>query len=314
MNDENMKKISIAMTTYNGAIFIATQLESIINQTVAPFEVIVVDDCSTDDTWYLLEQYAKKYPIIHIFKNEKNLGPTKNFEKAVNLCSGDYIALSDQDDIWFENKLEMMLDNIGDAMLIHHDAKLIDDNGQVIGDSLLKFIDYYHIADFFTRLMREGVHGCCLMMKKEVANAARYIPDGFVYHDFFYNLTACALGKVKTIYQPLMSYRLHHNNACGLFAEKSYDRAMKDYAKNLKNMKLIVNLPVFEKYKNDIEFYINYYSKFVNHNLSMPSFILLVKKKLGCKKAFALLINNVFGVRGVKFLYNIINNKRVSTS
>jgi glycosyltransferase involved in cell wall biosynthesis len=92
--------ISLAMPTYNGERFLREQLDSIYNQTIVPDEVIVVDDCSTDGTISILEEYKKKYGLKY-WVNEKNLGYNKNFEKAISLCTGDYIALSDQDDVWF---------------------------------------------------------------------------------------------------------------------------------------------------------------------------------------------------------------------
>lgn len=297
-------KISVAIATYNGEKFITKQFDSILSQILLPDEIIVVDDASSDNTIKILNAYALQYPIIKIFTNEENLGATKTFERAVNLCTGEFIILSDQDDIWFKNKIEALVANIGNATLIHHDAKLIDDNDQIIGNSLLEFIDYHHIPNFFTRLMKEGIHGCCLMMKRDVALAAREIPSGFIFHDFFYNLTAAALGEIKTLTQPLMSYRLHNNNACGLFADKSYERAMKDYRKNLNNMQLIVGLSQFADHQKEIQFYIDYYSKFVYEEHSSVRFIFKVAKLLGKEKAFALLVNNIFGSKVIKLVYD----------
>ena len=108
--------ISIAMATYNGEKYLAEQLDSILAQTVQDFELIVCDDCSSDSTAEILSRYAEKDSRIKIFVNEKNLGFVKNFEKAVSLCSGEYIALSDQDDVWFAGHLEILLRNIKDKI------------------------------------------------------------------------------------------------------------------------------------------------------------------------------------------------------
>ncbi len=300
------KSISVALATYNGELFLKVQLDSILQQTLAVNEIVIVDDASSDNTVNIIKEHQRNYPFIKLIQNASNYGPTKSFGIAVNNCLGDLIILSDQDDIWYKNKVSVLVDNIGNAKLIHHDANLIDDSGNKIGESLLRFINYHPIESFFVRLIREGVHGCCLMMKKEVAYAARNIPAEFIYHDFFYNLVACSLGDIKTINLPLMSYRLHGNNACGLFAEKSYARAMKDYLKNLNNMRLIVDLPIFSQYKSDIQFYIDYYSKFIYQQHSSISFMFRVARLLGVKKTFGLLINNLFGKKGVKFFYERI--------
>lgn len=99
-------RISVAMTTFNGERYLREQLDSIYSQTRVPDEVVVVDDCSVDNTSTILQEYHQSKGLTD-FVNDKNLGVNKNFEKAISLCTGDYIAISDQDDIWFKNKLEL---------------------------------------------------------------------------------------------------------------------------------------------------------------------------------------------------------------
>src|SRR5687768_17349654 len=99
-------KISVAMTTYNGASYLREQLDSILAQTRMPDEVIVCDDRSTDATPELLREYSARAPVpMTIVFNEQRLASTKNFEQAIRLCSGEIIALSDQDDVWYPHKL-----------------------------------------------------------------------------------------------------------------------------------------------------------------------------------------------------------------
>ena len=94
-------KISIAMCTYNGAEFLPAQLQSILTQSRPPDEIIICDDRSTDDTQALLKKFATESPIpIAVHINDHNLGSVKNFERTISLCTGDVIALSDQDDVW----------------------------------------------------------------------------------------------------------------------------------------------------------------------------------------------------------------------
>jgi len=122
--------ISFALATYNGSKYLKEQLDSFYNQTYKNFEVIVVDDVSTDDTVKILEQYKRKYGLIY-FVNSTNLGVTKNFEKAISMCSGEYIALADQDDIWLPKKLEILHKNIGDSSLIYSNACIINENSEI---------------------------------------------------------------------------------------------------------------------------------------------------------------------------------------
>ena len=109
--------ISIAMATYNGEKYLREQIDSILNQTIQDFELIVCDDCSTDTTWNILQDYQSQDRRIKCYRNEENLGFKKNFEKAIGLCTGEYIALSDQDDIWLPEHLEKLVNIIGNADL-----------------------------------------------------------------------------------------------------------------------------------------------------------------------------------------------------
>src|ERR1700741_1533394 len=117
--------VSIALCTYNGARFLSQQLDTLVNQSYEPIEIIAVDDCSTDETFDILTEYAGRYPSFKIYRNEVNLGFTENFEKAVKLCSGDLIALCDQDDLWDTKKIRLQVNAINGHVLIYHDSEFI---------------------------------------------------------------------------------------------------------------------------------------------------------------------------------------------
>ena len=106
--------ISIAIATYNGEKYIREQLDSILAQMENDFEVVICDDASTDRTLSILKEYEKKDSRFRIYENEENLGYRENFNKAVSLCKGDFIAFSDQDDIWLPNHLQALKENIGE--------------------------------------------------------------------------------------------------------------------------------------------------------------------------------------------------------
>ena len=106
------------MCTYNGAKYISEQINSIINQTYPVHELIIQDDHSSDETWTILQQYANEYPYIHVFQNEKERGVNSNFFSAMERATGNYIAISDQDDIWEPDKLEQQAPYLQDFMLI----------------------------------------------------------------------------------------------------------------------------------------------------------------------------------------------------
>lgn len=99
-----MKTVSIVMCTYNGEQFLREQLDSILAQTYPIHELIIQDDCSTDHTADIVREYARQYPFIRFHANISNLGFNRNFQDALSKAEGDYIAIADQDDIWYEEK------------------------------------------------------------------------------------------------------------------------------------------------------------------------------------------------------------------
>lgn len=129
-------KVSVALCTFNGERFLAEQLQSIKNQTVQPFEVVVCDDGSTDCTMNILDEFAATAEFsVHVFRNSETLYFTGNFLRAASLCHGDYIAFCDQDDIWETNKIECLVYNLlknPEIDLIVHSALAFSDHGGTI--------------------------------------------------------------------------------------------------------------------------------------------------------------------------------------
>lgn len=108
--------IAVVIATYNGALFIREQLDSVLNQTLLPNEIVVCDDNSADNTWEIIEEYNQKYPkLFKIYQNKERKGPHKNFKSAFNYTTSDLIAPCDQDDIWFPEKLERSVRAIEDG-------------------------------------------------------------------------------------------------------------------------------------------------------------------------------------------------------
>ena len=138
-------RISIAMCTYNGAQYLQKQLDTFASQTYSAYELIVCDDGSTDDTLALIESFAGKVPFpVRVFKNERNLGSTRNFEKAIGICVGDLIALSDQDDEWYPDKLARMhrlFEELPEALAAFSNADVIEDGSVFAGRKLWRSIN-----------------------------------------------------------------------------------------------------------------------------------------------------------------------------
>lgn len=102
-----MIKISVAMATYNGSKYLKEQLDSLASQDYLPFELVVCDDNSSDDTVAILKDFSRRAPFpVFIHKNSSNIGPIANFFQAISLCSGDWISFCDQDDVWLKHKIQ----------------------------------------------------------------------------------------------------------------------------------------------------------------------------------------------------------------
>ena len=122
-------KVSIVLCTYNGAKYIKEQLDSILSQTYPLYEIIVQDDDSIDETVEILNEYATKNPLIKVYKNESGHGVNGNFLSAMQRATGDFVAISDQDDIWEPTKIEQQVHAIGNKMLCSGFSRPFSDDG-----------------------------------------------------------------------------------------------------------------------------------------------------------------------------------------
>lgn len=207
--------VSVAIATYNGERYLREQLDSIYNQTIKPIEVIVCDDGSKDNTIEILEEYKLKFNLVY-YKNESNLGFYRNFEKAISKCTGDYIALADQDDIWMPKKIERLLKEIGNYSLICSDAQLINEKNEVIHDSYFKHqnLHPYYNNPFLNLIVNNYVTGCTLIFKKDLLKVAIPMPN-IRYHDQWLGIVASQNGGLKFLNEKLICYRQHGSNDTG---------------------------------------------------------------------------------------------------
>jgi len=213
--------ISIAMATYNGARYIRKQLDSILLQTIPFDEIIVCDDASTDGTWDIITEYVSKDTRIKAYRNEQNIGFVANFENVLRRCSGDYIALSDQDDVWKPEHLEILQSEIGDKILAVGDAEIMCANGQRTGQRLsyLENLDYIPEDDLskaYTIFFYRGcVQGASMLLSKKLLSKALPIPDNGIYHDVWLSALACFYGGIQRINDIITLYRRHDKAVTG---------------------------------------------------------------------------------------------------
>lgn len=224
-----MSKISIALCTYNGAKFLREQLESYVIQTRLPDELIIGEDCSTDETVEIINEFKETAPFpVKLHINSENLGSTKNFEETIQRCTGDIIFLSDQDDIWLPEKISVLEKSLAenpDVGLVFSDAELIDDQGKLLKTNLWDFT--------FTKIDQESVRSGnsleVLLRHNVVTGAASAFRSDLiplftpietkiadVIHDGWIALLCSVHSKLKFVDKRLIHYRQHENQQLGV--------------------------------------------------------------------------------------------------
>ena len=203
-------KVSIAMATYNGASYLVDQLYSIAQQTRLPDELIICDDFSSDDTVAILERFRDEVPfLVHIYKGLQNVGYVRTFEKALSLCTGDIVFLSDQDDVWFENKISEMLRIFNEHQNIY---VLVAD--MVITDQNLRPSPYTQLRNHLSIGLpkRDFGPGCATALRREFLDIVLPIPVELSGHDGWIHKLASAMN-VKLIYPQALQYYRRHRDA-----------------------------------------------------------------------------------------------------
>ncbi len=206
-----MSTVSIAMATFNGAGYVQAQLDSFRAQSRQPDELVVCDDGSSDATLEILHRFRQQaaFPTV-IHSNPTTLGYIRNFERALSLCSGDIIFLSDQDDVWFDGKLAAM------SAILESDANLqVLVADMVLTDEQLRPTRYTQLGNIIDIGMPETsfVAGCATALKRGWLDVVVPIPALIGAHDVWIHRLADAMGVRGVLHQPQQFYRRHRDNA-----------------------------------------------------------------------------------------------------
>jgi len=236
-------KISVAMATYNGEKYIVEQLDSIRIQTMPVDEVIIHDDCSTDNTVSVMEQYIEKYNLQDkwkVIQNKKNLGYASNFMAAVKDTAGEFIFFCDQDDIWCPNRVEKMVETMeknSKIMMLGSEFEpfVCDENAPKISAKVLKsFVGDDSLEHFYMKPSNVfiGSEGCTMCIRRELINKTiEFWVDGWAHDEYVWKMALCMDGcyvlHTKTLYR-----RMHANNVS--------KRKMRDLSKRIRFLKDLV--------------------------------------------------------------------------
>ena len=206
---EKSPLISVCMATFNGAEFIAQQIESILTQLGPNDELIISDDGSTDATCKIVAAFDDKR--IKLITNSSTSGPVCNFQYALQHASGDLIFLADQDDLWEPNKVIIQVGLLGNYDLVVSDCCLIDVNGSLVADSFFKLRGSG--AGFIKNLYQNSFLGCCMAFRRSVMNKALPFPPSIAMHDIWIGLVAELYGTTCFCPEKLVRYRRHSATA-----------------------------------------------------------------------------------------------------
>lgn len=239
---QNNPRVSVVIATYNGGRYIRAQLDSILGQTRVPDEIVVVDDGSRDDTLEILAGYARLDPSVRVIRNDERLGINGNFRKALLASKGDFVFISDQDDVWVENKIAAMLAAWKGEDLVYSEACIIDQDdrelykaeGEYFGTTPIQgkkpasFLFDNCVSGHNAMVTRHLVELCC----------AEPFPDQMLY-DQWLALVASLHGGIGFLPTVLCRHRLHGSNANNNLALKKKRKAgrREDYLEKTRRLR-----------------------------------------------------------------------------
>lgn len=211
-------QISVVLASYNGALYIKEQIDSILRQDYPFVELLVFDDCSTDDTYNILLEYQHLDSRVKAYRNEKNLGFKKNFEQAIQKCSSPYVALCDQDDVWTDDHLSILVRNLNGKSLVCGNSLMVDSKGNSWNQTIRSihqmsreynnqvtrsYFIYYNISVY---------QGASMLIKKDFLTKVLPIPENVQYHDSYFACIASLLDEMVDVADIVTYYRQHDAN------------------------------------------------------------------------------------------------------
>ncbi len=221
-------KVSVAMASCQGERFIEEQLESIAQQSRPPDELVVVDDASTDTTFARVEQFAGRAGFaVRPQQNERRLGITRNFERAIAACTGDVILLADQDDVWLPEKIETLTGVLArepETGAVFSDGEVVDATLSPHGTTLWQALGFDAgerarvraglAASVFLRHVVAA--GTTMAFRAHFRDDALPFPDLRSCHDAFTAFVIAARARISLVERPLIRYRVHGDNQIGI--------------------------------------------------------------------------------------------------
>ena len=209
-----MKRVSVAMTTYNGEEYLKEQLDSILKNLSLEDEIIISDDGSQDKTIQILDEYCQKDSRIQWIQGPRQ-GVKQNFANAISHCNGKYIFLADQDDVWYDNKVETVVPYLDKYAVVIHDCIITNSKLEKQEES---FFAYRNSGKgIFKNIYKNTYIGCCMAFHRDLIPIILPIPNNIEMHDQWIGV----LGENKKegslfLQKKLLLYRRHETNTSSM--------------------------------------------------------------------------------------------------
>ena len=242
-----VSKIAILMATYNGAMYVREQIDSLLCQTFPDWHLYIHDDGSKDETAAIVEAYAADYPqLITVLQYPSQGGACRNFLSMLETVDAPYYMFCDQDDVWLPTKIEktygrmdmLEADHCATPLLVHSDLMLTDARLNVIDVSFVKnqHIKMAAIKTFEDYAATNTVTGCTALFNQQAKRCMQRPYDRAIMHDAWLCLSVVAQGgMVDFIDEPLVKYRQHGNNTLG-----STDMSQQTLLHKIRNIRQMV--------------------------------------------------------------------------
>lgn len=252
--DQNMKKnksyplISIALCTYNGESYLTQQIDSLVAQTYPNLEIIISDDASTDHTVSILKSYNETH--ISIFINKQNMGYNKNFEACLRRCTGKYLCIADQDDIWDKDKIQKLYEKVRHFAMIFSNSALIDEEGKALNMTMSQTLNrtFSSIQSPLELVYANVVSGHAMLFDRQLLDKALPVPDG-IFYDWWLAYVATTMGGIQYLDETLVNHREHEGSAMLQHAKENPFKHKK-HQKLTKHRELLARIKLFNEVDN----------------------------------------------------------------
>lgn len=255
-----MKKVSVLIPLYNHEKFISHAIESVLNQSFPDFELIIIDDCSTDNSAQIIKKYSQKDDRINVFFNKKNLGVAKTRNKLIRKAKGKFIAFMDSDDIWYKTKLEKQLYWLkkNENLVVWTEGELINSKGEYLSQTFSEkhnSLNKKKSGNIFNELLKGNfLFFSSIIVKRQNIKNLRLNKNLRLLDDYQFIVDLSIKYDFKFINKPLVKYRIHNTNLIKsdfnrLLKELViiYNYFLKNYIDNIpRNIKWILSIINFE--------------------------------------------------------------------